>query len=122
LGLPEEPNSGGDKTAVTISDYGAVVSAIATRVGTIVLLLFLVRILVPLYRYNKRLSAYYDARVDALELAHSNRREGDSELELFERLTPSLSPDHIDFSEAPASPTQEVLDFVRQVFTSKLSK
>jgi len=96
--------------------YGILVSAIATRVGSIVLLLFLVRILAPLYRYNKRLSAYYDGRADALDLTRLSKA---SDRELFHKLTLSLSPDNIDFREGPSSPTEEVLGLLRQIFTSR---
>jgi hypothetical protein len=47
-----------DRTQVPV-----LISAIVTRIGSIVLLLFLVKILVPLYRYNTKLSAYYDAQM-----------------------------------------------------------
>jgi hypothetical protein len=102
---------------VSPSLYGTLVSAIATRVGSIILLLFLVRILVPLYRYNIRLAFFYDARADALDWIRLSNNEGDEEL--FEKLTHHLSPDSIDFGKAPASPTQELLDFVRGLVTSK---
>jgi hypothetical protein len=97
--------------------YGTLVSAIATRVGAIVLLLFLVRILVPLYRYNIRLAFFYDARADALDWMRLTKNEEDNEL--FENLIHYLSPDSIDFSEPPASPTQEFFDFVKGLITSR---
>lgn len=118
LGLREGSDLASDQgLQVPPSSYGTLVSAIATRVGLIVLLLFLVRILVPLYRYSIRLASYYDARADALELTCLRNSEGDDEL--FEKLASILSSDNIDFSEAPASPAHEVLDFVKQVVTSK---
>ncbi len=112
----QEQQAGVAEEKLTPDSY-QLVSAISTRVGSIVLLLFLVRILVPLYRYNIRLASYYDARADALELTCLRNEQVDDEL--FEKLTNTLSPENIDFSEAPASPTQEVLDFVKQVVTSK---
>jgi len=39
-----------------------------TRFGTIVMIIFLVSILTPLYRYNIRLATYYDAHGDILQL------------------------------------------------------
>lgn len=110
-----------DLTKLAPNSY-AIVSAITTRVGSILLLLFLVRILVPLYRYNIRLAAYYDARADALEVTRLNKDAVDKDevdIELFEKLTSSLSPDSIDFAKPPSAPTQEVLDFLKQVLTSK---
>ena len=112
----QEQQTGIAEQKVAPTSY-ELVSAVSTRVGSIILLLFLVRILVPLYRYNVRLASYYDARADALELTSLSNNEVD--YELFEKLTSILSPDGIDFSEGPASPTQEVLDFVKQVVTSK---
>lgn len=118
LSLTDEPNSTDDAIKpVAINSYSILISAIATRIGSIVLLLFLVRILVPLYRYNVRLSSYFDARADALELLRLYNRENDNNF--FQKLIASLSPEAIDFAEGPPSPTQETLDFVKHLLSSQ---
>lgn len=111
-----------DESKLTLNNPNTyqIAAAIATRVGFIVLLLFLVRILVPLYRYNVRLASFYDARADALELIYLHNLGANNKL--FEKLTLTCSPSHIDFSDGPASPTQEALDLAKQFLNSKMSK
>jgi hypothetical protein len=55
------------------------------------MLLFLVQILVPLYRYNTRLATFYNARADAITIIE--HRPG----EQLESLVSVLSPESIDF-------------------------
>jgi hypothetical protein len=57
------------KTAVTTTvsnPWVILIQTNITRFGTLVLLIFLVSILIPLYRYNARLAAFYRARADTL--------------------------------------------------------
>ena len=92
------------------------ISAIVTRTGSIVLLLFLVQILVPLYRYNLKLAAYYDARGDALEIW--NERDGGS-LEELEGLVGVLSPDTISFGHQPISPIEQAVDLAKHIVSTR---
>lgn len=88
------------------------ISTATTRLGIVVLLLFLVQILVPLYRYNTKLAAFYDARADALNLV-SDDPSG------FEQIVNILSPDTVDFGKSPAAPTQQAFEFAKEVVTSQ---
>jgi prefoldin subunit 5 len=92
------------------------ISAIATRIGTIILILFLVQILVPLYRYNTRLATYYEARADALLLVDLGQESN------LEKLVSLLSPDTLDFSKAPATPTQQAVDWAKEILSSQREK
>jgi predicted PurR-regulated permease PerM len=97
------------------------VSAVTTRVGSIVLLLFLVKILVPLYRHNIKLASYYDARADALELIIISGSE-DRIVNMFEKFTTILTPANVDFSAPPASPADQVIDFAKHVIETQKAK
>ena len=79
-----------------------------TRFGTILLILFLVAILTSLYRYNLRLSTYYDARADVLDLWATDIKDVG-----FVELTAALTPT-FDFGKAPETPIEQVLQLVRQ--------
>lgn len=96
------------------------VSAIATRIGSIVLLLFLVKILVPLYRYNMRLASYYDARGDALELMLCTD-EAPNEIR-FQNLTEILTPERVEFGESPNSPTDQAFELAKQLVKAQSIK
>ena len=78
------------------------ISVLSTRVGSVLLLVFLVQILTTLYRYNTRLSAFLDARADALQLAGVGRTR-------FAQLVKLLSPDTVDYGRAPKSPARQAV-------------
>ena len=77
------------------------------RIVTLTVLFFLVQVLVRLYQYNLRLSAFWDSRGDAVYLAHSFAGK---KSERFEDLVSALSPDEYDFKPAPKPITQKILD------------
>jgi hypothetical protein len=87
------------------------ISTIATRVGAVLIIVFLVQILVSLYRYNMRLSAYYDARADALELAAG--ADGRTSLKQFQAACEIIAPDRIDFGREPKSPVANVTELLK---------
>ena len=89
--------------------FNEVISSLATRIGAVFLLIFLVQILVTMYRYQVRLSAYYDARADAIELS------GRSDVDSLERIISALSPERIDFGKTPKSPMENSVDLAREV-------
>ena len=93
------------KTADTLF----VVSTLATRLGAAALLLFLIQILVPMYRYNARLVAFYHARADVLQLCDKQ------DPGYLNELAGVLSPDAVEFGKAPRTPTQELVDLVAQI-------
>jgi len=92
------------------SDFGAaeqadnlnlLIASGITRFGILFIMLFIVQILVNLYRYTMRLSAYYLSQADALLLAE----DGGAALL---RLVPALSPAQVDFGKAPDTPAQNL--------------
>ncbi|MGJ3242548.1 MAG: hypothetical protein ACFE0O_06290 [Opitutales bacterium] len=85
------------------------ISTLSTRIGALLILVFLVQILVSLYRYNIRLAAFFDARADALELSPGMNA---SDVESLIRV---LSPENVDFGKSPASPTQHAVDLAREL-------
>ena len=89
------------------------VSTVTTRIGAILILLFLVQILVSLYRYNIRLAAYYDARADGFELMAVEK------LEDIEAVIRILSPENIDFGKQPTSPASHAVELAKEVLSIK---
>jgi len=87
------------------------ISSTTQRVGIIVLLIFLLQILVPTYRYNHRLAAYYSARADALEILFiSDNKLSDNKLDT---LVAILSPD-LDFGKTVKSPADHALEAIKE--------
>jgi hypothetical protein len=91
----------------TGGDTGRLLSSAATRLEVVILLIFLVQILVTLYRYNMRLAAHYNAQADALELASDGARL------TYKDLMGLLSPQALDFGVAPKSPLQDVAKLIK---------
>ena len=79
-----------------------------TRIGSVLILLFLVQIFVTLYRYNVRLSAYYNARADSLELL--GHIDGD-----LRTLVNAFSPDAVDFGKLPRTPVEHALPLAKEI-------
>jgi hypothetical protein len=71
------------------------------------LILFLVQILITLYRYSTRVSAFYEARADALQLA--------SEVDALslKELVDALSADKVDFGKAPVPSSQMAFETIK---------
>jgi hypothetical protein len=88
-------------------------STISSRLGTVVFTLFLVQILVSLYRYTTRLAAFCSSRADALVLLQNRAIE---ELAI---LTPLLAADAVEHGNLPASPIQAMLETLTKIAPSR---
>jgi hypothetical protein len=73
-----------------------------TRFGVLVIAIYLVQILINLYRYNTRLAAYYRATADSLLLL-------DHRHERIDGLHASLWPD-LDYGRSPQTVPQQLAD------------
>ena len=78
-------------------DVLSLISTNLIRFGGIGVTLFMIGILIPMYRYNTRLSTFYLARADALLLCKDGREVD------FEMLCTLLTPTHA-FEKEPATP------------------
>jgi hypothetical protein len=83
----------GHMEAVTIA------SSLGARVGAVLILFFLVKLLVVMYRYNARLAGFYDSRADAMQLCGKRPAE-------LKKLANLLYP-RIAFDEVPKTPLEE---------------
>jgi hypothetical protein len=100
------------KPVATTNRLNDLVATQVTRVGVVLMLLFLVQILVTLYRYNMRLAAFFDARADAL-LVHSEW----TRLPLQD-LTLVFAPDNVDFGRLPPTPISSALRFSQDLIST----
>jgi hypothetical protein len=88
--------------AQTTQDFKVyLVSSLSQRVGAVLLLVFLVQILVSLYRYNVRLAAFLDARADALELSATTTYKLPEIVAIF-------GSEHVDFGKLPSTPMEQL--------------
>src|ERR1700720_530187 len=75
--LPNERVANGTEKQIEPTDWARVVQTNLTRLGAVAIMFFLVEILVPQYRYNIRMSSFYDARADSVRLAEKMQDLGD---------------------------------------------
>jgi hypothetical protein len=85
------------------------ISTVTTRVGSVFMLLFLVQLLISMYRYDIKLAGYYEARADALQLL---RAPNEARLEAFVR---AFSPDAVDFGRIPKTPIEHALLLAKEI-------
>ena len=81
-----------------------------TRFGTAGVIAFAVALLMGIYRYNMRLSVFYRARADALNLLFLNEKAKLLQA-LFDSVTPSA-----DFGKSPKSPTEHLADIAKKLY------
>jgi hypothetical protein len=97
------------------SSTSRTISTVATRVGALVLVIFLVQVLVPLYRYSTRLAGFYSSRADALLLLHGTASKVTTEHgDWLRDLSAVLAPESVDFGKSPRTPLTEVASVVKE--------
>ncbi len=108
------------QSSIAAQDWFSFTKATVLRIGVIVLMIFLVQILVNLFRYSTRLAAFYNARADVLELAIIDGRQmGVSELAEFIR---AMSPDNLDFGKPVRSPVDQAVEISRNLAASSKTR
>ena len=84
-----------------------------TRIGLVVLILFLVGVFTALYRYNLRLAAFYDSRADALMMLGSQDHD-----HTLGELADIFGPDSIEFVKARA-PADQFMDLAKEAIKTR---
>jgi hypothetical protein len=84
------------------NDWRYIVATAITRVGVVLIIVFLVQILMGLYRYNTRLTTFYNSRKDLLRVW--NGQTGD-----LAKLSDILAPPRIDFGRDPKHPLEDII-------------
>jgi hypothetical protein len=100
-------------TGAQNSVSSSTLSTLTTRIGIVLMLMFLMQTLVTLYRYNTRLASFYDSRADALQLACEFK---DVPLDALIGL---LATEKLDFGKQPASPLDHAIEIVKSMPKSK---
>ncbi|MBG6209770.1 NAD-dependent DNA ligase [Labrenzia sp. EL_126] len=93
-----------------IDAFTSLIAVTATRVGAIFLSIYLIQILLSIFKYYTRLSAFYKGRATAL------LGVGD---EKAEELLATLSPENIDFAKTPSLPYEKVLELAKEAVAKK---
>jgi hypothetical protein len=93
-----------------------VVNFLGSKLGSVVVLIFLVQILVSLYRYNVRLAAFNDSRADLLQtLPKGVALKVKDSMEIFPSQT-------LTFGKEPSTPLKELADVAVAALSSAKGK
>jgi hypothetical protein len=111
LGAPlSSENTDQAQTGTRQTDWAQIIQSNITRVSALAIMFFLVMVLVPQYRYNLRMAAFYDARADSIRLA--GRLPTITDLQDLEKIIVAMTP-NIDFGKAPATPLDQVVELIK---------
>lgn len=93
-----------------IDAFTTLIVLTATRIGAIFLSVYVIQILITVYKYYARLNAFYSGRAIALQGVGDDKAE---------ELLVTLSPENIDFSKAPNLPYEKVLELAKEAIQKK---
>ena len=91
----------------------AILSSLSTRVGAVLLIVFLVQILAGLYRYSARMAAHHESQADVLSFGDAVKPAEAIEV---------LSKTHVDFGKTPVAPTSQIKEIVTSTIEALKSK
>src|SRR5215471_5600363 len=97
------------------SDWKYITATAITRVGVVLIIIYLVQILMGLYRYNMRLATYYNAKRDVLTL-------WDGTPASLKRLDDIVGPPKFDFGKEPKHPLEDLLKALGSKIGSSVSR
>ena len=95
------------KTVATNLDTIELVRTSLVRFGGVAVILFLISLLTPIYRYNVRLGTFFQARADTLLLSRDTHVQNFAEM--IRLLTPAYA-----FEKEPTTPVESVASFVKE--------
>lgn len=84
------------------NDWRYIIATAITRVGVVLIIVFLVQILMGLYRYNTRLITYYNSRRDLLTLWEGDQKK-------LKDLADVMAPPTFDFGKDPKHPLEDII-------------
>jgi hypothetical protein len=95
------------KQLTTNLDTIELVRTSLVRFGGVAVMLFLISLLTPIYRYNVRLGTFYQARADTLLLSR------DVHVQNFPEITRLFTPAY-GFEKEPTTPVDSIASFVKE--------
>lgn len=94
-----------EKEATKPTTIDDIISTAITRVGAVMLSVFMMQILLSFYRYFARLSNFYESKVVV-----SSVFKDDTSIEEIQK---TLSTEHITFGKDPAMPIEKIIDLIK---------
>ena len=93
------------------------ISTNIARLGIMIVTIFLAQVFISIYRYLTRISNFYHARADALEILTQTEALRNTDLSsLIEMYSNIFSPEKVDFGKMPQPPINEAVKGAQSVF------
>jgi hypothetical protein len=96
-----------ETTQDKLKDSNFMTATFFTRIGVLVILVFLVQILISLYKYNMRMIAFYSSRLDSLRICAGDVGK-------LKEIIALLTPSTVDFGPDAKHPVQYIFDSFRR--------
>ena len=86
------------------------ISTNIARLGIMIVTIFLAQVFISIYRYLTKISDFYHARADALEILTQTETLKNADLSsLIEMFSNIFSPEKVDFGRMPQAPINEAV-------------
>ncbi len=85
----------------------SVIATSITRVGAVLLAVFMMQILLSFYRYYMRLTNFYGSKIVVGRALEQDDKQG------LKSLIDSLSIDGIDFGKEPQAPIEKIIELLK---------
>ena len=92
------------------------VSTNIARLGIMIVTLFLAQVFISIYRYLTKISNFYHARADALEILTTDTLKNTDLPGSIEMFSNIFSPEKVDFGKMPQTPVNEAIKSAQSVF------
>lgn len=116
---PPEPQAPSDLDSTEVFRLSFYYKSLMWPIGSVFILMFMVRYLILLTKYYLRLSGFYYARGDAILLCDSKTLPRPATIDELEQLIRALSPEELEFDRTPRSLMKQALGMVRYSFRER---
>ncbi|MGZ0019510.1 hypothetical protein [Nitrosomonas sp. wSCUT-2] len=106
----------GDEPVMADSKVAFHVSTNIARLGIMIVTLFLAQVFISIYRYLTKISNFYHARADALEILTTDTLKNTDLPGSIEMFSNIFSPEKVDFGKIPQAPLNEAIKSAQSVF------
>lgn len=106
-----------DAETINDSKVAFYISTNIARLGIMIVTIFLAQVFISIYRYLTKISNFYHARADVLEILTQTETLKDADLSsLIEVFSNIFSPEKVDFGRMPQAPINETVKGAQSIF------
>lgn len=107
----------GTEPVMADSKVAFYVSTNIARLGIMIVTLFLAQVFISIYRYLTKISNFYHARADALEILTTDTLKNTDLSGSIEMFSNVFSPEKVDFGKMPQTPVNGAIKNAQSIFS-----